>query len=37
MKRRIRLTENDLQKIVRNSVKRTLRESFEDDFNTTRD
>ena len=37
MKKVIRLTESDIHKIVKNSVKRILKESFEDDFNTTRD
>ena len=37
MKQIIRLTEGDLHRIVRNSVKRVLKESFEDEFNQARD
>lgn len=32
MKRRIRLTEGDLHKIVKQSVRRALRESFDDEY-----
>lgn len=37
MRRLIRLSENDLHKIVKRSVRRALRESFEDDYNAARD
>ena len=37
MKQIIRLTEGDLHRIIENSVKRVLKESFEDDFNQARD
>ena len=37
MKQIIRLTEGGLHRIVRNSVKRVLKESFEDEFNQARD
>lgn len=37
MKKVIRLTESDIHRIVRNSVKRIIKESFEDDFKSTRD
>ena len=36
MKQTITLSETDLRKVVSESVKRILSESFEDDFNTTR-
>ena len=37
MKQIIRLTEGDLHRIIGNTVKRVLKESFEDDFNQARD
>lgn len=37
MKQIIRLTEGDLHRIIGNTVKRVLREGFEDDFNQSRD
>ena len=37
MRKKIRLTESDLHRIVKESVKRVLREDFETDFNTARD
>lgn len=37
MKRIIRLTEGDLHRIVKKSVNRILKESFEDEFNSSRD
>ena len=37
MKRTIRLRESELRKMISESVKRVLRESFEDDFNAARD
>ena len=37
MKKIIRLTEGDLHRIIGNTVKRVLREGFEDDFNQARD
>ena len=37
MKKIIRVTEGDLHRIIENSVKRVLKESFEDDFNQARD
>ena len=37
MKRIVRLTEGDLHRIVKRSVNRILKESFEDEFNSSRD
>lgn len=37
MKRRIRLTESDLHKIIKKNIRKALRESFEDDYNAARD
>ena len=37
MKKIIRLTEGDLHRLVENSVRRVLKEGFEDDFNKARD
>lgn len=37
MKKTIRLRESELRKMISESVKRVLRESFDDDFNTARD
>ena len=37
MKKVIRLTEGDLHKIIKESVKKIIREGFEDDFNAARD
>lgn len=37
MRKKIRLTESDLHRIVKESVKRVLREDFETDFNAARD
>lgn len=37
MKRLVKLTERNLHRIIENSVKRVLREGFEDDFNKARD
>ena len=37
MKKIVRLTESDLRNIVKKSVNKILRESFEDDFNYARD
>ena len=36
MRKRIRLTESKLNRIVRTAVNRILRESFEDDYNNAR-
>ena len=36
-KQLIKLTENDLHKIISNSVKRIIKEGFEDDYNTAKD
>jgi hypothetical protein len=36
-KKLIRLTESDLHRIIKRSVNKILKESFEDDFNTARD
>ena len=36
MKRRVRLTENDLHRIVKESVRKIMQESFENDFNDAR-
>lgn len=35
--KKIRLTERDLHDIIANSVKRIIKEDFENDYNTTRD
>jgi hypothetical protein len=35
--KKIRLTESDLHNIIKQSVKRIIKESFEDDFNSARD
>ena len=37
MKKVIRLTEGDLHNIIKESVKKIIREGFEDDFNAARD
>lgn len=37
MKKLIRLTEGDLHRIVTNSVKKVLKEDFENDYNQARD
>lgn len=37
MKKLVKLTEKNLHRIIENSVKRVLREGFEDDFNQARD
>lgn len=37
MKKIVRLTEGDLHRIVTNSVKKILREDFENDYNQARD
>lgn len=37
MRRRVRLTENDLHNIIKRSVKRILKEGFEQDYNNARD
>lgn len=37
MKRTIRLKERELRNIISESVKRVLKENFEDDFNAARD
>ena len=37
MKRRIKLTESDLHRIIKKNIRMALRESFEDDYNSAKD
>ena len=37
MKRRIKLTESDLHRIIKKNLRMALRESFEDDYNSAKD